>query len=125
MFEIEQPTVESQGRFNVTDLESNMIETGYRAFVASDIELLQLWTVHSACNSTTAKGIVRLNKPWLIMPHGPIEPLYHRRRFPAEIISHCVWLYFRFCLSYRDVEEMMAERGVVVTYETIRDWSQK
>ena len=53
------------------------------------------------------------------------KPLYHRRRFPAEIISHCVWLYFRFCLSYRDVEEMMAERGVVVTYETIRDWSQK
>src|SRR6202022_1709663 len=53
------------------------------------------------------------------------KPLYHRRRFPAEIISRCVWLYFRFCLSYRDVEEMMAERGVVVTYETIRDWSQK
>ena len=37
------------------------------------------------------------------------KPLYHRRRFPAEIISHCVWLYFRFCLSYRDVEEIMAE----------------
>ena len=49
--------------------------------------------------------------------------LYFRRRFPAEIISHCVWLYFRFCLSYRDVEEIMAERGVAVTYETIRDWS--
>jgi putative transposase len=54
-----------------------------------------------------------------------LKPLYHRRRFPAEIISHCVWLYFRFCLSYRDVDEMMAERGVLVTYETIRDWSQK
>ena len=54
-----------------------------------------------------------------------LKPLYHRRRFPAEIISQCVWLYFRFCLSYRDVEEMMAERGIVVTYETIRDWSQK
>jgi putative transposase len=40
------------------------------------------------------------------------KPLYHRRRFPAEIISHCVWLYFRFCLSYRDVEAMMAERGI-------------
>ena len=53
------------------------------------------------------------------------KPLYHRRRFPAEIISHCVWLYFRFCLSYREVEEIMAERGVAVTYETIRDWSQK
>jgi hypothetical protein len=54
-----------------------------------------------------------------------LKPLYYRRRFPAEIISHCVWLYFRFYLSYRDVEEIMAERGVVVTYETIRDWSQK
>src|SRR6266478_4845075 len=52
------------------------------------------------------------------------KPLYYRRRFPAEIISHCVWLYFRFCLSYRDVEDIMAKRGVAVTYETIRDWSQ-
>lgn len=53
------------------------------------------------------------------------KPLYHRRRFPGEIISHCVWLYFRFCLSYRDVEEIMAERGNLVSYEAIRDWSQK
>jgi putative transposase len=53
------------------------------------------------------------------------KPLYHRHRFPAEIISHCVWLYFRFCLSCRDVEEIMAKHGVAVTYETIRDWSQK
>lgn len=52
------------------------------------------------------------------------KPLYHRRRFPAEIISHRVWLYFRFVLSYRDVAEIMAERCVIATYETIRDWSQ-
>lgn len=50
---------------------------------------------------------------------------YHRHRFPIEIISHCVWLYFRFALSYRDVEEMMAVRGIVVTYETIREWCRK
>src|SRR6267142_717200 len=50
------------------------------------------------------------------------KPLYHRRRFPAEIISHCVWLYFRFCLSYRDVEELMAERGITLTYEAVRYW---
>lgn len=56
---------------------------------------------------------------------NPTKPLYHRRRFPPEIISHCVWLYFRFCLSYRDVEEMMAYRGVAVSYESIRDWSLK
>jgi len=43
-------------------------------------------------------------------------------RFPVEIISHCVWLYFRFTLSFRDVEEMMATRGVAVTYESIREW---
>ena len=42
--------------------------------------------------------------------------LYKRHRFPAEIISHCVQLYFRFCLSYRDVEGLMAERGVILTY---------
>ena len=46
--------------------------------------------------------------------------LYHRHRFPTEIISHCVWLYFRFSLSYCDVEEMMIVRGVFVTYEAIR-----
>ena len=47
--------------------------------------------------------------------------LYHRDRFPEEIISHSVWLYFRFALSFRDVEEMLAMRGVVLTYETIRE----
>lgn len=51
--------------------------------------------------------------------------LYKRHRFPAEIISHCVWLYFRFCLSYRDVEELMAERGVILTYEAVRYWCRR
>jgi putative transposase len=51
--------------------------------------------------------------------------LYHRHRFPAQIISHCVWLYFRFALSFRDVEEMLAMRGVTVSYETIREWCLK
>jgi putative transposase len=46
-------------------------------------------------------------------------------RFPAEIISHCVWLYHRFPLSFREVEEMMLERGVVVSHETIRQWCYK
>jgi len=44
------------------------------------------------------------------------KSLYFRHRFPSEIISHCVWLYFRFSLSFRDIEEMMAERGVLVSY---------
>ena len=53
------------------------------------------------------------------------QSLYHRHRFSAEIISHCVWLYFRFSLTFRDVEERMAKRGVVVTYETVREWCLK
>src|SRR3712207_3234891 len=51
--------------------------------------------------------------------------LYRRHRFPAEIISHAVWLYFRFALSFRDVEEIMAMRGVTLTYEAIREWCLK
>src|ERR1700730_16982119 len=51
--------------------------------------------------------------------------LYYRHRFPAEIISHCVWLYFRFPLSFRDVEEMLAMRGIALTYETVREWCLK
>ena len=50
---------------------------------------------------------------------------YKRHRFPAEIISHCVWLYHRFGLSLRDVEELLAERGVTLTYETVRLWGRK
>ena len=51
--------------------------------------------------------------------------LYRRHRFPSEIISHTVWLYLRFNLSYRDVEELMSVRGVTLTYETIRHWCRK
>src|SRR3954454_4805174 len=52
-------------------------------------------------------------------------PTYAGYRFPVEIIGHAVWLYFRFALSYRDVEELLAERGVIVTYETVRQWCRK
>ena len=52
-------------------------------------------------------------------------PNYRGYRFPVEIISHYVWLYFRFCLSFRDVQEMMLERGVVVSHEAIRLWCLK
>jgi putative transposase len=54
-----------------------------------------------------------------------VVPSFKGFRYPAEIISHCVWLYYRFPLSFREVEEMMLERGVVVTYETIRQWCRK
>ena len=47
---------------------------------------------------------------------------YRRHRFPPEIIQHAIWLYLRFTLSYRDVEDLLAERGIEVSYETIRRW---
>jgi putative transposase len=50
---------------------------------------------------------------------------YRRHRFPPAIISHTVYLYFRFAVSYRGVEEMLAQRGIVVSYETIRRWCLK
>jgi putative transposase len=50
---------------------------------------------------------------------------YKNHRFPVEIISHAVWLYFRFCLSFRDVEELLRERGVTVTYEAIHKGCRK
>jgi len=50
---------------------------------------------------------------------------YRGYRFPPEIISYCVWLYFRFSMSFRDVELLMAQRGVIVTYETTRSWCER
>jgi putative transposase len=55
----------------------------------------------------------------------PAIDRYKNHRFPTEIISHGVWLYFRFCLSYRDVEELLFARGIIVTYEAIRKWCRK
>src|SRR3954453_16339424 len=53
------------------------------------------------------------------------SPSYAGHRFPAEIISHAVWLYFRFPLSLRMVEEMLAARGIVVSHDTVRQWAPK
>ncbi len=50
---------------------------------------------------------------------------YRRHRFPAEIIQHAVWLYFRFPLSYREVEDLLAAHGIDVSYETVRRWALK
>ncbi len=50
---------------------------------------------------------------------------FKRHRFPPDIIRHAIWLYARFTLSYRDVEEMLAERGLDVSYETVRRWFRK
>lgn len=54
----------------------------------------------------------------------PTETInYKRHRFPPQIITHVVWLYARFDLSLREVEELMLERGVDLSYETIRRWT--
>jgi putative transposase len=53
------------------------------------------------------------------------HPRYARHRFPAEVISHAIWLYFRFPLSLRMVEEMLAARGILVSHETVRQWALK
>jgi putative transposase len=53
------------------------------------------------------------------------KPRYHGHRFPPEIIRFAIWAYHRFTLSFRDVEDLLAERGVIVTYESIRRWCVK
>src|SRR4051812_20376662 len=55
----------------------------------------------------------------------PTIPSYAGYRFPAEAISHAVWLYFRFPLSLRNVDEILAARGIMVSHETVRQWARK
>lgn len=64
-----------------------------------------------SCGDGTLADAVRLLCKW--------------HRYPAEIIAHSVWLYYRFTLSLRDVEELMLARGIVVSHETIRTWWAK
>src|SRR5688500_18368632 len=66
---------------------------------------------------------------WLIVREGlfvgVVSLSYKGHRYPVEVISHCVWLYFRFPLSFREVEELMLQRGVIVSHETVRRWCLK
>ncbi len=55
----------------------------------------------------------------------PTSPSYAGHRFPAEVISHAVWLYFRFPLSLGNVDELLAARGITVSHETVRQWGLK
>ena len=50
---------------------------------------------------------------------------YRGHRFPPEIIGYAVWVYRRFCLSFRDVEDLLVERGIILSYEAIRQWCRK
>src|SRR5688572_10398298 len=56
---------------------------------------------------------------------SPTKPSYAGHRFPPEVIGHAVWLYFRFPLGLRMVEELLAARGIIVSHETIRQWGLK
>ena len=53
------------------------------------------------------------------------DPLYRRHRFPVEVIAQAVWLYFRFPLNLRMVEDMLPARGVIVTHQTVHSWAEK
>jgi putative transposase len=53
------------------------------------------------------------------------KQLCHRYRFPPTIISHAAWVFHRFCLSFRDIEDLLAERGVIVSYEAIPQWCNR
>jgi transposase-like protein len=76
---------------------------------------------------STALGIVKLRSYHREWQKGGMNDTrstlrYPGFRFPAEIIGHAVWLYHRFTLSFRDIEDLLAERGIIVTHETIRQW---
>ena len=72
--------------------------------------------------TNTGGGFVKLT---MVGDNRLMESLYRGHRFPPEIISHAVWLYHRFTLSLRDVEDLLAERGIKVSYEAIRSWCHK
>ena len=59
------------------------------------------------------------------MPMNAPDLRYAGYRFPPEIIGHAVWLYHRFCLSFRDAEDLLAQHGITVSYETIRQWCRR
>ena len=60
-----------------------------------------------------------------IIPDALSEAHFKRHRYPAEIIAYAVWLYFRFPLSVRHVEELLAERGIEVSFQTVAEWATK
>jgi putative transposase len=72
-----------------------------------------------------AKGIVTLSDWRDNLAMSKSDTPYYRHRFPPEVISHAVWLYHRFTLSFRDIEEILAIRGIQTSYESIRRWCLK
>ena len=77
------------------------------------------------CSSVWHCHVGGCGRPGRIRGVTTATPSYKGHRYPVEIINHCVWLYFRFPLSFGEVEELMLIRGVAVSYETIRRWCAK
>lgn len=75
-------------------------------------------TASSTCGFLVVIVLVRMTK-------AEHSCSFKRHRFPPEIIAYAVWAYYRFAMSLRDVEDVLAERGVIVSHETIRKWVQK
>ena len=80
---------------------------------------------HVAAHFRLNDGIVNLTHFWQTGMMTIQTPSYQRHRFPPEIICHAIWRYHRFCLSFREVKDLLAERGVTVTSESVRQWYQK
>jgi hypothetical protein len=80
---------------------------------------------HCQLGCAWLRSVLGRGRGWQLGFVVAVSSLYRGHRYPVEIISRCVWLYHRFPLSYREIEEMMAERGVIVSYETIRKWCRK
>jgi hypothetical protein len=109
------------GSYGVIKEKQSFFHGGFPRYQMTEVNLNGRQVIHGVVNlsgSLTA---------WQScgMDTSPVTTKYKNHRFPVEIISHAVWLYFRFCLSFRDVEEILLERGVSVTYEAIRKWCRK
>src|SRR5271167_45024 len=83
--------------------------------------MYRIWTKYRDLGGHCYVG--ECGRPGRIVGVSTATPSY--KGYPVEIINHCVWLYFRFPLSFREVEELMLVRGVAVSYETIRRWCAK
>ncbi len=110
-------TVREQFLVEVTDTTSEDLTTAGVDHTTALLELESPWKWH--CH------VGECGRPGRIRGVTTATPSYKGHRYPVEIINHCVWLYFRFPLSLREVEELMLARGVAVSYETIRRWCAK
>jgi hypothetical protein len=80
---------------------------------------------HRVCNTQKGTDTLTSNGPTHVLAWAMKPISYARHRFSPDVIRHAVWLYLRFTLSYRDVEDLLAERGLTVSNESIRRWVLK